>query len=570
MKRKIYFNIATLSALVAMLVTGFLLLTFYNFHIENEIKTLKDYGNIMSDILDPLDDITADSLKRNTDPNIRLTIIDLDGNVLFDNMADIQTMENHLDRAEVKDALEFGEGEAVRNSATLDENAYYYAVLLSSNSILRISRQGATIFSHFKKILPLIFGIVFIILLLSLLTSSILTKKILEPVENIVINIEKLADKKELDKFIIYDEIMPFIKKVETQEKQIRYNAKTLEEKAALMDVITSSMEEGLILLDENKKIVSANDSGIKLLQGDDNLNYYGDDFIKLCRSIKLYESLDKSIDTNSSEELLLSLEGEYLNIYINPVLSNDKLIGLVVIVVDVTNKYKLDLMRREFSANVSHELKTPLTSINGYAEIIENGMAKDEDIKKFASTIRKEGARLLSLIDSIIKLSRIEEEEYNKDFNIIDIYDIGKNTIENLNFIAVKKDINLNLYGKSTFINGNKDMIAELIYNLLDNGIKYTPSGGNVNLEIGSKDGWAIIKVIDTGIGITEQHQNRIFERFYTVDKSRTKKNQSTGLGLSIVKHIVEQHKGKIKLVSEINKGTEVIIKIKNGLPNN
>lgn len=570
MKRKIYFNIATLSALVAMLVTGFLLLTFYNFHIENEIKTLKDYGNIMSDILDPLDDITADSLKRNTDPNIRLTIIDLDGNVLFDNMADIQTMENHLDRAEVKDALEFGEGEAVRNSATLDENTYYYAVLLSSNSILRISRQGATIFSHFKKILPLIFGIVFIILLLSLLTSSILTKKILEPVENIVINIEKLADKKELDKFIIYDEIMPFIKKVETQEKQIRYNAKTLEEKAALMDVITSSMEEGLILLDENKKIVSANDSGIKLLQGDDNLNYYGDDFIKLCRSIKLYESLDKSIDTNSSEELLLSLEGEYLNIYINPVLSNDKLIGLVVIVVDVTNKYKLDLMRREFSANVSHELKTPLTSINGYAEIIENGMAKDEDIKKFASTIRKEGARLLSLIDSIIKLSRIEEEEYNKDFNIIDIYDIGKNTIENLNFIAVEKDINLNLYGKSTFINGNKDMIAELIYNLLDNGIKYTPSGGNVNLEIGSKDGWAIIKVIDTGIGITEQHQNRIFERFYTVDKSRTKKNQSTGLGLSIVKHIVEQHKGKIKLVSEINKGTEVIIKIKNGLPNN
>ena len=196
--------------------------------------------------------------------------------------------------------------------------------------------------------------------------------------------------------------------------------------------------------------------------------------------------------------------------------------------------------------------------------------MAKDEDIKKFASTIRKEGARLLSLIDSIIKLSRIEEEEYNKDFSFIDIYNIGKNTIENLNFIAVEKNIKLNLYGKSTFINGNKDMIAELIYNLLDNGIKYTPSGGHINLEINSQDGWAIIKVIDTGIGIPEPHQSRIFERFYTVDKSRSKKTQSTGLGLSIVKHIVEQHKGKIKLVSEINKGTEIIIKIKNQVRNN
>lgn len=564
MKRKIYFNISTLSALVAILVTGFLLLTFYNFHVKNEIRALKDYGKIMSDILDPLDDITADSLRRNTDPNIRLTIIDLDGNVLFDNMANPQTMENHLDREEVKDALKFGEGEAVRNSATLDKNTYYYAVLLSKNSILRISRQGATIFSHFKNVLPFIFLIVFLILLLSLFTSSILTKKILEPVENVVKNMEEIVDNRALNEFIVYDEIMPFIKKVENQKNQIKYNIKTLEEKAALMDVIASSMKEGFILIDENKKILSTNDSGIKLLQGDDNLSYYGDDFVKLSRSIKLHEALDKSIDTNSSEELILNLGEKYLTIYINPVLSNDILIGLVILVVDFTQKYKLDLMRREFSANVSHELKTPLTSINGYAEIIESGMAKNEDIKKFASTIRKEGVRLLNLIDSIIKLSRIEEEEYEKDFYIIDIYDIGENTMDNLKLIAGKKNISLNLYGKSTFINGNKDMIAELIYNLLDNGIKYTPYGGNVNLEIKSEDGWAIIKVSDTGIGIPSSQQSRIFERFYTVDKSRSRKNQSIGIGLSIVKHIVEYHQGKIKLVSEINKGTEIIIKIK------
>lgn len=564
MKRKIYLNIATLSAVVAIVVTAFLLFAFYNFHVKNETRALKDYGNIMSDILDPLDDITADSLKENTDPNIRLTIIDLDGNILFDNMADSQTMENHLDRSEVKDALEYGEGEAVRNSATLDENTYYYAVLLSNNSILRISRQGTTIFSQFTNILPFIFVIIFIILLLSLFTSSILTKKILEPVENVVKNMERLVDNKESDEIIIYEEIMPFVNKVKNQEKQIKYNIKTLEEKAVLMDVITSSMEEGLILIDENKKILSTNDSGIKLLQGDDNLSYYGDDFIKLSRSIKLHETLDKSIDTNSSQELILNLDKKYLNIYINPVLSNARLIGLVILVVDFTKKHKLDLMRREFSANVSHELKTPLTSINGYAEMIENGMAKDEDINKFASIIRTEGARLLNLIDSIINLSKIEEEDNNKDFKIIDIHSIGENTIENLNLIGLGKNIDLNLYGESTFINGNESMIEELIYNLLDNGIKYTPSGGSVDLEIKNQDDWAVIKVTDTGIGISDSQQSRIFERFYTVDKSRSKKIQSIGLGLSIVKHIVEHHHGKIKLVSEINKGTEITIKIK------
>lgn len=564
MKRKIYLNIATLSTLVTILVTAFLLIAFYDFQVKSEIQSLKDYGNIMSNILSPLDDITIDSFNKDIDPNIRLTIIALDGNVLFDNMVDPQNMENHLDRPEVESALKFGEGESIRNSNTLGEDTYYYAILLSNNSILRISRQGANIFSHFTNILPLIFIIVFLILLLSFFTSSILTKKILKPVENMVKNIEELTDSRDLSKFIIYDEIMPLIKKVENQEKQIKYNIKTLEEKAALMDVINSSMEEGLILIDKNKKILSANDRGIELLQGDNNQSYYGTDFIKLSRSIKLHDNLDKSITTNSSEELILNQGEKYLNIYINPVLINKSLVGLVILVVDFTKKHKIDLMRREFSANVSHELKTPLTSINGYAEMIENGMAKDEDIKKFASIIRAEGSRLLNLIDSIIKLSKIEESEYNNDFNLIDIYSIGKNTIDNLNLIAVQKNIDFSLQGKTTFINGNKNMIEELIYNLLDNGIKYTPSGGSVNLEINSQNGWAIIKVTDTGMGIPESQRSRIFERFYTVDKSRSNKTQSTGLGLSIVKHIVERHHGKINLVSEVNKGTKITIKIK------
>lgn len=564
MKRKIYLNIAALSALVAVLVTAFLLVVFYDFHVDNEIKALKDYGNIMSDILSPVDDMNIDYSDQSIDSNIRLTIIDLDGDVLFDNIADSENMENHLDRSEVKDALEFGEGEAVRKSTTLNKDTYYYATLLSNENILRISRQGDTILSHFTNILPFIFIIIFLILLLSFFTSSILTKNIIEPVEDIVKNIEKHIDNRKSEDFIIYDEIMPFIKKVENQAKQIEDNTKTLEEKAAVMNVITSSMEEGLILLDENKRIISINDSGTNLLQGDDKLSYYGSDFINLSRDKKLYESLEKSIENKSSEELTLNHGEKHLNIYINPVLSNESLTGLVMMVVDFTEKHKLDIMRKEFSANVSHELRTPLTSINGYAEMIENGMAKDKDVKKFASTIRAEGSRLLNLIDSIIKLSKIEEEDYQGDFNQIDIYEKTRNTMENLKLIANEKNIDLSLTGRTTFIDGVESMIEELLYNLLDNAIKYTPSGGSVKVEVKSDRGWSVIKVKDTGIGIPEDEQSRIFERFYTVDKSRSNKVASTGLGLSIVKHIVEKHNGEIELTSNINSGTEIVIKIK------
>ena len=564
MKKKIYFNIVTIATLVAILVTAFLLVTFYNFHKKNEIRALKDYGDIMSDLLMPLNDMSIDTLEKNISPNIRLTIIDLDGVVRLDNMADSETMENHLNRPEVKDAIAYGEGEAIRKSSTLNEDTYYYARLLSDNFVLRISRHSSNIFSQFKDIFPVIFLMVFIILLLSFFTSSILTKKIIKPLEKVVKNIEAFKDLNTLDEVLIYDEIMPFIKTVETQKEEIRYNLESLEEKAALMEVVTSSMEEGLIFIDKNKKILSTNDSGIRLLQGDEKEAYFGDDFIKLSRNIKLYEALEQSIETTSSKELLIKLDDKYLNIYINPVLNHDKLIGLVVLVLDITKKHKLDLMRKEFSANVSHELKTPLTSINGYAEMIENGMAKEEDIKKFAATIKNEGSRLLNLIDDIIRLSEIEESDDKGRFESIDIYSIGKNTVDHLSFVANQRNINVTIHGKSTFIEGNKHMIQELMYNLLDNSIKYTLPGGQIDLSIESDNGYATIKVKDTGIGISKDHQSRIFERFYIVDTSRSKNVSSTGLGLSIVKHVVEHHQGEIELKSEIHKGTEITIRLR------
>ncbi len=562
MKRKIYSNIALLSALVSILVAVFLLITFYNFHLDSEIKALRDYGNIISALVADTDEITGEALKEDINTNIRITIIDLEGAVLFDNIGEPQKMENHLNRPEVIDALELGEGEAIRKSSTLDKDSYYYASLLSNDSILRISRQGDSIYSHFMDIVPSIFLIISVILVLSFLSSSLLARKILQPVEKAAKNIEGQSDN--LESLKIYDEMMPFIKKLQNQEEEIKDNVELLEERATLLSVISSSMEEGLILLDRDKKILSTNTSSIKLLEGDEELSYLGADFLKLSRNIKLYEALEKSITRKSSEELIIQHESEYTNIYINPVLTEDRLLGLVIILVDYTKKHESDRVRREFTANVSHELKTPLTSINGYAELIESGIAKEEDIKKFAGTIKKEGLRLLNLIDSIIKLSKLEEGEVANSFTSLDLYKIADSVKEKLEILAEKKSIDLKLEGKSSLIKANETMMEELIYNLIDNAIKYSNPSTSIDINIGEHDGWAFIKVRDRGIGMSEEDQERVFERFYTADKSRSKKQDSSGLGLSIVKHIVEKHQGRIELTSNLGEGTEIVVRFK------
>ena len=561
MKRKIYFSIATLSALVVILVTTFLVTTFYSFHIQNEIKALKDYGHLIATFLSPQVDLDIETLETSTKPDVRLTIMDLEGKVLFDNMADSNMMENHMNRPEVQSAIKSGEGEAVRHSETLDENTYYYAVLLPNNLILRLSRQGTTILNHFKNMVPFIVIGIGLIIALSLFTSSLLSKNIVKPVNDMTRNIEQLTNSKNLDDLVVYDEIIPFVNKVKHQDHEIKDNQKTLKEKAVLLDVISSSMDEGLILLDEDKKILSTNERGILLLEGNHNIAYHGEDIIKLTRNRKLNEVLEKSVQSNSSSELTLKQGEKYLDVFINPVLSDGGLIGLVLLIVDVTKKYKLDRMRSEFSANVSHELKTPLTSINGYAELIESGMVKEEDIAKFASRIRSEGIRLLNLIDAIIKLSKIEERVQADTFQLIDLYNLGEKMTQQLNLIAQEKNIDLRFSGEPSLLMGNEQMLEELIYNLVDNAIKYTSSGGEVSLTIENQGNQRMIKVCDTGIGISSSEQNRVFERFYTVDKSRSKRTDSTGLGLSIVKHIVERHQGELKLESEIDKGTEITV---------
>lgn len=564
MKKKIHLNVAVLSSAITILVAIFMLLTFYRFHTNKQMSSLKNSANLISNLMissDAIDHEKLEQLKDHIDSNTRITLLESDGDIIFDNKANPTTMENHNDRPEVQAALKDGQGESIRFSTTTAYDTYYYALKLENNIILRLSYQTENILSMFSEIIPIVLLIIILITIISYFTSSILANHILKPINILTRNLSGDLDQDTFNELGVYEELSPFIRTYQSQNKIISDRNRDLEEKAHLLDVISSSMGEGIILLDKDKKIISINQSGIRLFKGNYNISYTNQDFIRLCRDYDLNDLLQDSIKEKSSREIIIDYNNKYLDIYINPVLTNKKLTGLLLLVVDSTEKHKLDLMRREFSANVSHELKTPLTSINGYAEMIKNGMAKGDDIIKFASTIRKEGGRLLNLIDDIIKLSKIEDDSNDKKFEPTNIYFIGKEAINNLEVLAENKDIEIELSGESSFILGNKGMIQDLIYNILENSIKYTNPGGSVKLSITNNKINSIIKIKDSGIGIPIEHQDRIFERFYIVDKSRSRKSESTGLGLSIAKHIVEYHNGKISLESEAGKGTEITI---------
>ncbi|HZK00379.1 MAG TPA: ATP-binding protein [Tissierellaceae bacterium] len=561
MKRRIHLNVSLLSTAITLLVAFFMIFTFYKFNRSNQMDSLKSTGNLISNLVISSEVEELDKL--NLDGNdIRITLIDFDGLVLFDNKADLEIIENHLNRTEVQEAIEKGSGESIRYSTTLGYDTYYYAIMLEDNLILRVSHEADNLFTMFSEIIPIIILMLVLIFIITYYVSSLLAKRILKPIDIFTRNLDGNINEGDLRELSIYDEFTPFIRTYESQSKEINARNIELEEKANLLDVISSSMGEGIILLDINKKIISINKSSIRLFNGYQDFSYTGNDFIRLCRNIDLNQVLENSIEDKSSNEILINHNNKYLNIYINPVLRDSKLTGLLLLVVDTTEKHKLDMMRKEFSANVSHELKTPLTSINGYAEMIKNGMAKGDDVTKFASIIKREGERLLNLIDDIIKLSRIEDGSKENKLEPINLYSLGKDAISSLDILAQEKDINLSLKGRNLFMIGNKGMLQDLLYNLLENSIKYTNPGGSIKLIIDEDKANTIIKIVDTGIGIPPEHQDRIFERFYIVDKSRSKKTESTGLGLSIVKHIVEYHKGKIDLKSELGKGTEITIR--------
>lgn len=547
MTKKIFQSIIIVAATVLLASLTIILGVFYEYFGNIQKGQLTDELNLASvsvikDGVDYLEQLQSD--------HYRLTWIDTDGTVLYDTETGNEELENHKDRAEVKTAFEKGIGESTRYSATLMEKTRYYAKRLEDGTVLRISAKYAT---TGLLVLGMLQPIIFIIigaLLLSGVLASRLSKRIVEPLNNL--DLERPLENE------TYEEISPLLNRINRQSSEISKQLRRLEEKTDEFNQITESMKEGLVLLD-NKGIVLSINPAARNIFGSDTQGAVGHDFLRLDRSRTLSAAIEKTFEEGHSEIRIERMGREY-QLDISRIESAGKVLGAVMLAFDITEQEYAERNRREFTANVSHELKTPLQGIIGSADLIETGMVKPEDMPRFIGHIRKEATRLVALIEDIIRLSQLDEgnELPCEEF---DLMDIAEEVEQNLESAAGARAITLSLSGRNAIMYGVRRLMYEIVYNLCDNAIKYNLSGGKVEIMVDRKDEEAVLCVKDNGIGIAPEHQDRVFERFYRVDKSHSKSSGGTGLGLSIVKHAVQYHHGKLELKSEIGKGTEITV---------
>ena len=548
MTKKIFQSIIIVAATVLLASPTIILGVFYEYFGNIQKGQLTDELNLASvsvikDGVDYLEQLQSD--------HYRLTWIDTDGTVLYDTETGNEELENHKDRAEVKTAFEKGIGESTRYSATLMEKTRYYAKRLEDGTVLRISAKYAT---TGLLVLGMLQPIIFIIigaLLLSGVLASRLSKRIVEPLNNL--DLERPLENE------TYEEISPLLNRINRQSSEISKQLCRLEEKTDEFNQITESMKEGLVLLD-NKGIVLSINPAARNIFGSDTQGAVGHDFLRLDRSRTLSAAIEKTFEEGHSEIRIERMGREY-QLDISRIESAGKVLGAVMLAFDITEQEYAERNRREFTANVSHELKTPLQGIIGSADLIETGMVKPEDMPRFIGHIRKEATRLVALIEDIIRLSQLDEgnELPCEEF---DLMDIAEEVEQNLESAAGARDITLSLSGRNAIMYGVRRLMYEIVYNLCDNAIKYNLSGGRVEIMVDRKDEEAVLCVKDNGIGIAPEHQDRVFERFYRVDKSHSKSSGGTGLGLSIVKHAAKLHHAIVDVKSIVDSGTTVTVR--------
>ena len=479
----------------------------------------------------------------------RLSLISADGKVIYDTREDADTLANHADREEIKEALETGEGHSTRYSSTLLQKTTYIAKKLADGSVLRISSSRETIgVLVFEAMQPILIVIV-AALIISAVIAARLSKKIVEPLNSL--DLEHPLENK------TYDEIAPLLSRINRQHEQIKEQIKALQKKTDEFTQITDNMKEGLVLLDNDGKILSINPAACRLFEADEEC--IGKDFVSIDRSCEISAAIKRAEESGHSETRT-KYSGRIYQFDISRIESDGSARGSVILFFDMTEQQNAEKMRREFTANVSHELKTPLQGIIGSAELIENGMVRDEDMPRFVGHIRSEAQRLVNLINDIIRLSQLDEGD-EMPHERIGLLSLSQEIAEDLGDAAKKKNVTLSVGGNEAYVFGVSRLLYEVIYNLCDNAIKYNRECGQVDINIDSVGGAAKLTVSDTGIGIAPKHQARIFERFYRVDKSHSKATGGTGLGLSIVKHAVQYHGGTVSIESEENKGTRITV---------
>lgn len=486
--------------------------------------------------------------------NYRITWIDENGKVLYDSQSDTAQMENHLERYEIKEALSKGYGESKRYSATLMERQLYCAKLLEDGTILRLSVAQNTIFMLILGMAQPICIVFAVAVILSVMLAVRLAKEIVKPLNELNLD-EPLSNKD-------YDELSPLLRRIDSQQKQLKYKEAQLQRKQKELDAVVGNMKEGMILLNKKGKIISINPAAAHLL----NTSSYciGADILTISRNLDLQEILIKSLHGEQAEKTIELKEGRCL-VNASPVISETSVSGAAVLLFDVTEKEKAEQIRREFTANVSHELKTPLHTISGYAELLQNRMVEEGDIVPFAQKIYAETQRMVQLVEDIISLSQLDEGADGMKHEKVDIYELAQTAARSLESSAKAAGVALELAGETAFIDGIPQLIYSIIYNLGDNAIKYNHKEGRAAIEVKKEGRSVVLSVSDNGIGIDDEDKERIFERFYRIDKSRSKEVGGTGLGLSIVKHAAKIHNAKIDVDSVSGKGTTITIEFRN-----
>lgn len=480
----------------------------------------------------------------------RVTWIDADGTVLFDNYADTSTMDNHLDRREVADAIENGTGFASRYSGTLSVKTEYYARKLEDGTILRIAVDHTSVFQLLYRLLLPLIGVLGLLIFLAAVLSGRIAKQAVRPINDI--DLDHVEDTEP------YEELSPLLTKISSQSRRIEEQVEQLQRQRREFEAITENMSEGFLIVDSHTNLLSYNSSAKRML-GVENLPEH-ETVLAINRSSGFRGVLEKALAGRHSQTVFQYKERQY-QFLANPVRQHGQIVGAVILLMDVTERMEQEAMRREFTANVSHELKTPLTSISGYAEIIEAGIVKEEDISRFAGKIHEEAMRLLTLVNDILKISRLDEDVDLPEKESVDLYSLSEQILSRLQPQAEKRDIHMELSGDHESVLGQRQVLDDMVFNLCDNAIKYNKEQGSLAVRIQKTEEGICLSVQDTGVGIPYEHRDRIFERFYRVEKSHSKELGGTGLGLSIVKHGAQLHDAQIRVNSTVGQGTTITL---------
>ena len=486
-----------------------------------------------------------------SDEDVRITWVAANGDVLYDSASDSDVMENHLQREEIQSALATGFGESARYSSTMLKQYLYCAQKLSDGTVLRLSVSHNSVWVLLLGMLQPILIVIAVAAVLSFLLASRLSKRIVDPMNKL--NLDEPLENEG------YDELSPLLRRIYSQQQHLKEQQATLTRKQNELEAIVGHLEEGMILLDKSCKVITANQAALRLLDARAS-NIAGLDLLMLSRNLALAEAVQEAMDGRSATRKT-ELHGKTIQIQAAAVGQQDQMSGVAVVLFDITQSEQAEQRRREFTANVSHELKTPLQSISGYSELLMRGMARQEDIQPFAQRIYGETQRLIQLVQDIINLSQLDEGS-SYQWQQANLFAIAAEVTGSLEHFAEEKQVRLTLEGSDTMLRGVPELLRGIVYNLTDNAIKYNRPGGSVTVTVSRQKDEAVLTVNDTGIGIPEGEQDRIFERFYRVDKSRSKEVGGTGLGLSIVKHAAFLHKAAIDVTSQLGAGTTIQVR--------